>query len=975
MASSMPIPDGVSEASYVGAMTGEPSHVVKCETNNLYLPANTEIIFEGTLSVTETAPEGPFGEMHGYVFKGDTHNWTLYKVDRITHRNYAILPVSNCGRITDEMHTMIGSLAAAQNCALCQEAGLPVEEAFAPFETQVTWVAMKIDTEKLLSMKTTLVAFRKQIGDIVFGEKAGYSVHRLVLVGEDIDIYNFKDVLFAFSTQCRLETDETFYQQRPTPLNAKDSVPHLDLLNSSSSSEEDNPFADQRTIRRSLSGEDKQVMKPEIIITFGNSRPENKERRYTAPGAVKIGHSNKGKEKKYPVYEKDREKDVRDPNPLRRVPTPGPTPTTSAPKKEQEKDPDTYTLRNAAQRSLPYAIQGHGHFSTQGSDPTATATLPVRHRPSLRNKDSRASSSTENSPRVVLYREPSSLSDSASDQIHPQTLPARDLSRRNSVSLSQSFPANDVNFASPFNPGDPSRMPSLPLYSMPIVSNEYNPGITHYADCNPFSREYRPSSFYGNNHSDNSIPTKIQGSPIDIDRGRRSLQNTNPLVQHKGSTQRNGPNIVRKNSTQRINTLPQPEQASIAVPLSRFPTTVEYPSSPALSPLHKDRPSRGLESENGPYSPLNHAELSELECINSRQQTANSARNKDIFIAKEQKLDKANTNRTKEDSRQKNANKIQTALLEQALVGAQLDHSKERRSQLTEDEIKTVRIPTRPTNISERHHLLLLEQEQIPEIASGATLWKILVVLRRGEDDVEKTALIKDKVEKRKKKQFQSGKLIKKRSLGDGRFGKVEEVTAEGSTETLARKRFFVPHFREKRAGAQMDRIKGEIASLKRLSHPHIVRILNCYQEQEGEKHLNVYLLMRPVGDCDLKAFLEAEHTDTERKLHTNWIKQWFVCLASALAYMHFQHVHHDDIKPSNIICRQGHIFFTDFSSSRRLESNEETSTTSEAIATRLFAAPEAFRSDDGEPIPHGSKNRRLFPRPRLRRAPRRSPR
>lgn len=73
MASSMPLPDGVTEAEYIGAMTGTALDVVKCETNDLLVPANSEIVFEGTLSVSETAPEGPFGEMHGYVFPGDAH--------------------------------------------------------------------------------------------------------------------------------------------------------------------------------------------------------------------------------------------------------------------------------------------------------------------------------------------------------------------------------------------------------------------------------------------------------------------------------------------------------------------------------------------------------------------------------------------------------------------------------------------------------------------------------------------------------------------------------------------------------------------------------------------------------------------------------------------------------------------------------------------------------------------------------------
>jgi hypothetical protein len=37
-------------------MTGNALDVVKCETNDLYVPANAEIVLEGTLSITETGP-------------------------------------------------------------------------------------------------------------------------------------------------------------------------------------------------------------------------------------------------------------------------------------------------------------------------------------------------------------------------------------------------------------------------------------------------------------------------------------------------------------------------------------------------------------------------------------------------------------------------------------------------------------------------------------------------------------------------------------------------------------------------------------------------------------------------------------------------------------------------------------------------------------------------------------------------------
>ncbi|KAF5723822.1 3-octaprenyl-4-hydroxybenzoate carboxy-lyase [Fusarium mundagurra] len=211
MASSMPIPDGVSEADYVGAVTGRPLELVKCDTNDLYVPANTEIVFEGTISTTEDVDEGPYGEMHGYVFPGVKRKFPLYTVNKITYRNNAILPLSATGRLTDETHTLCGPLVAAEIGKLCQNAGLPITDAFCTFESMTTWVALKVDTLKLSQLKWTPKDFQKKVGDVVFHEKPGLTIHRLVLVGEDIDIYEGADVMWAFSTRCRPYDDETFF--------------------------------------------------------------------------------------------------------------------------------------------------------------------------------------------------------------------------------------------------------------------------------------------------------------------------------------------------------------------------------------------------------------------------------------------------------------------------------------------------------------------------------------------------------------------------------------------------------------------------------------------------------------------------------------------------------------------------------------------------------------------------------------------
>lgn len=107
---------------------------------------------------------------------------------------------------------MIGALAAAEIRKICQKSGLPITDAFSPFESQVTWVALKVDTARLREEKTTPKEFAKRVGDVVFNHKAGYTIHRLVLVGDDIDVYNGKDVMWAFFTRCRPNMDETFFE-------------------------------------------------------------------------------------------------------------------------------------------------------------------------------------------------------------------------------------------------------------------------------------------------------------------------------------------------------------------------------------------------------------------------------------------------------------------------------------------------------------------------------------------------------------------------------------------------------------------------------------------------------------------------------------------------------------------------------------------------------------------------------------------
>jgi 4-hydroxy-3-polyprenylbenzoate decarboxylase len=112
MVSGMPLPKWTNESEYIGALTGAPVDVVKCESNNLWVPANAEIVFEGVVSISETSPEGPMVEYNGMIFPGEKHPWPVFKVNTITYRKDPILPVCVAGRAPDETHTIWNTMQA-----------------------------------------------------------------------------------------------------------------------------------------------------------------------------------------------------------------------------------------------------------------------------------------------------------------------------------------------------------------------------------------------------------------------------------------------------------------------------------------------------------------------------------------------------------------------------------------------------------------------------------------------------------------------------------------------------------------------------------------------------------------------------------------------------------------------------------------------------------------------------------------------
>ena len=80
----LPLPDGMSEIKFSGLLRGERPVLVPCLSVPLAVPAQAEIVIEGFVSATETAPEGPYGDHTGYY--NSVEQFPVMRVTAITMR-------------------------------------------------------------------------------------------------------------------------------------------------------------------------------------------------------------------------------------------------------------------------------------------------------------------------------------------------------------------------------------------------------------------------------------------------------------------------------------------------------------------------------------------------------------------------------------------------------------------------------------------------------------------------------------------------------------------------------------------------------------------------------------------------------------------------------------------------------------------------------------------------------------------------
>ncbi len=95
-AATAPLPDGLDEFLLAGYLRKKSVELVKCETNDLEVPANADFVIEGYIDPTEPLrDEGPFGDHTGYYTLPEPY--PVFHVTAITHRKDAVYPATIVG--------------------------------------------------------------------------------------------------------------------------------------------------------------------------------------------------------------------------------------------------------------------------------------------------------------------------------------------------------------------------------------------------------------------------------------------------------------------------------------------------------------------------------------------------------------------------------------------------------------------------------------------------------------------------------------------------------------------------------------------------------------------------------------------------------------------------------------------------------------------------------------------------------------
>jgi 4-hydroxy-3-polyprenylbenzoate decarboxylase len=200
-AATAPLPDGLDEFLLAGYLRKKSVELVKCETNDLEVPANADFVIEGYVDPAEPLrEEGPFGDHTGYYTLPEPY--PVFHVTAITHRKDAVYPATIVGLPPMEDFYIGGASVKLflpifkMNFPEIVDIGLPAEGVF--------------HNLVFVSIKKTYPMQAYKIMHGLWGMGQMMFTKYIVVVDAGVDVHNTSQVLFHLTANTDPQRDSIF---------------------------------------------------------------------------------------------------------------------------------------------------------------------------------------------------------------------------------------------------------------------------------------------------------------------------------------------------------------------------------------------------------------------------------------------------------------------------------------------------------------------------------------------------------------------------------------------------------------------------------------------------------------------------------------------------------------------------------------------------------------------------------------------
>jgi 4-hydroxy-3-polyprenylbenzoate decarboxylase len=201
-----PVPDTLSEYHFAGLLRGKRVELVDCKTVPLKVPATAEIVLEGLVSLDEYQDEGPYGDHTGYY--NAVEPFPVFQITAITRRRSPIYLSTYTGRPPDEP-SILGEALNEVFVPLFQQQFPEIVDFWLPPEGCSYRIAV-------VSIKKAYPGHAKRIMLGVWSYLRQFTYTKwVIVVDDDINARDWKDVMWAVSTRMDPARDITVIENTP----------------------------------------------------------------------------------------------------------------------------------------------------------------------------------------------------------------------------------------------------------------------------------------------------------------------------------------------------------------------------------------------------------------------------------------------------------------------------------------------------------------------------------------------------------------------------------------------------------------------------------------------------------------------------------------------------------------------------------------------------------------------------------------